>query len=73
MTSVRIACAQIAPAVGDAEGNRRLTRKALSLEGVLVPASAEWNEGLLRQAGFAEVECLWRWLNFGAWLAVRSG
>ncbi|HKO75214.1 MAG TPA: nitrilase-related carbon-nitrogen hydrolase [Gaiellaceae bacterium] len=29
MTSVRIACAQIAPAVGDAEGNRRLAREAL--------------------------------------------
>ncbi len=29
MTSVRIACAQIAPAVGDAEGNRRHAREAL--------------------------------------------
>jgi tRNA (cmo5U34)-methyltransferase len=54
-------------------GEEEITRKALSLQGVLVPASAEWNQDLLRQAGFAEVECLWRWLNFGAWLAVRSG
>ena len=29
MTSVRIGCAQIAPAVGDAEGNRRLAREAV--------------------------------------------
>ena len=29
MTSVRIACAQIAPAVGDADGNRRLAREAV--------------------------------------------
>ena len=29
MTSLRIACAQIAPVVGDAEGNRRLAREAL--------------------------------------------
>jgi predicted amidohydrolase len=29
VTSVRIGCAQIAPAVGDAEGNRRLAREAL--------------------------------------------
>jgi tRNA (cmo5U34)-methyltransferase len=54
-------------------GEEEITRKALSLEGVLVPASAEWNQELLRDAGFAEVECLWRWLNFGAWLAVRGG
>jgi tRNA (cmo5U34)-methyltransferase len=54
-------------------GEEEITRKALSLEGVLVPASAEWNEEALREAGFAEVECLWRWLNFGAWLAVRGG
>jgi predicted amidohydrolase len=29
VTSVRIACAQLAPAVGDAEGNRRLAREAV--------------------------------------------
>jgi tRNA (cmo5U34)-methyltransferase len=54
-------------------GEEEITRKALSLEGVLVPASAEWNEDALKAAGFTEVECLWRWLNFGAWLAVRGG
>src|SRR5947207_14882430 len=54
-------------------GEEEITRKALSLEGVLVPASAEWNEDALGEAGFAEVECLWRWLNFGAWLAVADG
>jgi tRNA (cmo5U34)-methyltransferase len=54
-------------------GDEEITRKALSLEGVLVPAPAEWNEDALRRAGFAEIECLWRWLNFGAWLAVRGG
>jgi tRNA (cmo5U34)-methyltransferase len=58
---------------GQGYGDEEITRKALSLEGVLVPASAEWNEEALREAGFAEVECLWRWLNFGAWLAVRGG
>lgn len=47
-------------------------RKRLSLEGVLVPISAAWNEDLLRQAGFTTVECFWRWMNFGAWVAVRA-
>jgi tRNA (cmo5U34)-methyltransferase len=47
-------------------------RKAASLEGVLVPVTARWNEELLHAAGFGTVECVWRCLSFGAWLAVRS-
>jgi tRNA (cmo5U34)-methyltransferase len=54
-------------------GEEEIRRKALSLEGVLVPVAAEENEALLREAGFGEVECVWRWLSFGAWLAVKSG
>lgn len=46
--------------------------KALSLEGSLVPVSAEENERMLRAAGFKHVECFWRWMNFAGWLAVRS-
>jgi tRNA (cmo5U34)-methyltransferase len=48
-----------------------IDRKRLSLDGVLVPVAAEWNEDLLRHAGFRDVECLWRYLNFAAWLAVK--
>lgn len=46
-------------------------RKKLALEGVLVPISAEWNESLLRRAGFRVVESFWRWANFGAWIAIK--
>lgn len=49
-----------------------IERKRLSLEGVLVPVTAAWNEELLRQAGFAEVDCFWRWANFAGWIAVRG-
>jgi tRNA (cmo5U34)-methyltransferase len=49
-----------------------IDRKRLSLEGVLVPITASLNEQLLRQAGFSEVECFWRWANFAGWLAVKS-
>jgi tRNA (cmo5U34)-methyltransferase len=49
-----------------------IERKALSLEGVQVPVTAARNEDLLRSAGFRVVECVWRWLNFGAWLAVKA-
>lgn len=49
-----------------------IDRKRLSLEGVLVPVTAEWNEDLLRHAGFQDVECIWRHLNFAAWLAIKG-
>jgi len=48
-----------------------IARKRLSLEGVLVPVTADWNVELLRQAGFREVDCFWRWCNFAGWLAVK--
>lgn len=48
-----------------------IERKRLSLEGVLVPVTAKWNEELLRAAGFQEVECFWRWMNFAGWVALR--
>jgi tRNA (cmo5U34)-methyltransferase len=48
-----------------------IERKRLSLEGVLVPVTAHRNEALLREAGFGEVECFWRWLNFAGWVAIK--
>lgn len=48
-----------------------IDRKRLSLEGVLVPITADWNTQLLRSAGFAEVDCFWRWMNFAGWLAIK--
>ena len=49
----------------------QIQRKKLSLEGVLVPVTARWNEELLRMAGFRSVDCFWRWMNFAAWIAVK--
>lgn len=49
-----------------------IARKRLSLEGVLVPVTARWNEELLVSAGFRHVECFWRCLNFAGWVAVRE-
>ena len=45
--------------------------KRKSLTGELVPLKAEWNEQLLREAGFSHVECIWRHLNFMGWVAVK--
>jgi tRNA (cmo5U34)-methyltransferase len=50
----------------------QIIRKRLALEGVLVPITASWNEELLRSAGFEAVDCFWRWMNFAAWVAVRT-
>lgn len=46
-------------------------RKALALEGVLVPVTAAWNEELLTKTGFSSVECFWRWMNFSGWVAIK--
>lgn len=53
-------------------GAEEIERKRLSLEGVLVPVTAKWNEDLLRTAGFGHVDCFWRWMNFAGWVAVRE-
>jgi tRNA (cmo5U34)-methyltransferase len=45
--------------------------KRRSLDGVLAPATAARNEDMLRAAGFDDVECFWRWMNFAGWIAVR--
>lgn len=49
----------------------QIRRKRLSLEGVLVPVTARWNEELLKMAGFSQVDCFWRWMNFAGWLALK--
>lgn len=48
-----------------------IERKALSLEGVLVPLTARFNEELLAGAGFTDAEQVWAWGPFRGWLAVK--
>jgi tRNA (cmo5U34)-methyltransferase len=50
----------------------QIDRKRMSLEGVLVPVTARWNEELLRMAGFGQVDMFWRWMNFSGWLAIKD-
>lgn len=49
----------------------QITAKRRSLEGVLVPVTADWNVEMLKQAGFKHIECYWRNLNFAAWIGIK--
>ncbi len=48
-----------------------IDRKRLALSGVLVPITAKWNESMMRSAGFTQIDCFWRWMNFAGWVAVK--
>jgi tRNA (cmo5U34)-methyltransferase len=48
-----------------------IERKRLALEGVLVPLTARQNRELLLDVGFEEVDEVWSWFNFRAWVAVK--
>lgn len=49
----------------------QIDRKRLSLEGVLVPMTSDWNADLLKQAGFRQVDVFWRWMNFVGYIAIK--
>lgn len=49
----------------------QIQSKRKSLEGVLVPITARWNEDLLKETGFRQVDCFWRFLNFAGWVAIK--
>lgn len=49
----------------------QIQNKRKSLEGILVPITANWNEDLLSKAGFRQIDCFWRFLNFAGWIAIK--
>ena len=50
----------------------QIQRKKLALEGVLVPAQHEWNERMLEQAGFQQIETYWKSLMFSGIIAIKE-
>lgn len=48
-----------------------IAAKREALENILIPFSLEENIGLLRQAGFAEIEPFFTWFNFTALVALK--
>lgn len=49
----------------------QIERKRLSLEGVLVPVTSDWNKSLLQQAGFRQIDDFWRYMNFVGYIAIK--
>lgn len=49
----------------------KIMQKRKSLENVLSPLKAEWNEDMLHEAGFKMVDMFWRCLNFCGWVAIK--
>lgn len=49
----------------------QIERKKMSLEGVQVPVTSNWNIDLLKQAGFRQIDVFWRWMNFEGYIAIK--
>lgn len=49
-----------------------IQRKRAALEGVLVPMTDSWNREMLRNAGFHQVDCYFRNLNFMGLLCIKD-
>lgn len=48
-----------------------ILQKQKSLENVLSPLRAKWNEDMLLEAGFHKIQMFWRCLNFCGWIAIK--
>lgn len=48
-----------------------IERKRDALKGVLIPETAQNNIASLRSAGFSDVDCFWRWMNFAGYVALK--
>lgn len=49
----------------------QIERKRLSLEGVLVPLTDRSNRIMIESAGFRDIDCFFRWMNFSGYIAVK--
>ena len=48
-----------------------ILNKEKALENVLTPVSFEQNYNLLKQAGFNDIDCLFKWVNFATFIAIK--
>lgn len=52
--------------------DEQIDRKKLSLEGVQVSVTASMNVRFMEAAGFSNIDCFWRWMNFAGWVAIKG-
>lgn len=60
----------LAMKAGHGYSREDIERKRMAMEGVLVPLEPSWLARSLLRAGFQHVDCFWRWMNFGGWIAL---
>jgi tRNA (cmo5U34)-methyltransferase len=50
-----------------------ISAKREALENVLIPYSYDENKKMVLDAGFNSFECLFKWINFGTFIAIKKG
>jgi len=46
-------------------------QKREALENVLIPYSYEENKKMTKDAGFSHFDCIFKWVNFGTFIAIK--
>ena len=49
----------------------QIESKRKALDGVMLPLPYDWNISFLKTAGFTEIDCFWRWMNFAGIVAIK--
>jgi tRNA (cmo5U34)-methyltransferase len=48
-----------------------IAQKREALENVLIPYSYDENKKMIKDAGFKNVECIFKWINFATFIAIK--
>ncbi len=48
-----------------------IAQKREALENVLIPYSYEENKNMILEAGFKHFDCIFKWVNFGTFIAIK--
>lgn len=48
-----------------------IAQKREALENVLIPYTYEENQKMIKEAGFKHIECLFKWVNFATFIAIK--
>ncbi|MGB3750742.1 MAG: carboxy-S-adenosyl-L-methionine synthase CmoA, partial [Arcobacteraceae bacterium] len=48
-----------------------ISQKREALENVLIPYSYEENKKMILDAGFQSFDCLFKWINFATFIAIK--